>query len=425
MPGGQQQGGSATLAVQRQFSIASTGSYVNGAGDVFATSALSKHPTISGTSTSTVPVYNVSSITLSRHSSFSSSGVFTIPTRLATAAVAKHPTIASTGLSTVPVFHTLSVVISKHPTITSLASMVPPIFVATAALTPHHVLSGSATQISPKISTLFIRGTTSSEWLDNLKLSVIGSSAAIPNQATLAIPSVGTGFVSGWAPLAMTMFSPVVPLRGFNLVVKTDPAPIAFESARLFLMADDNGSRHAIPMFVNGDGDAVPHGSIGLAISGTDYGGKSIVIPLSVRGGNPKAANSLPIFLNNKQDEWPRGFIELYIAGAGVNPGYLPAESPSLNMHVARGPNAGMTLYVSNNLINGSVPMFISTHAAANQSKVMFVKGEGGTPSQQTTLVIPSVLGATIINQSSVLSIPKAIGGQKNQTDLFISGWDF
>lgn len=99
------------------------------------------------------------------------------------------------------------------------------------------------------------------------------------------------------------------------------------------------------------------NGSVTFFITCEDSGGTSTPMNLVIAGGRPQAANNLPLILFNSEEAATRS-LRMFIKGAGSNPGYAPL-SEDMNLHLERGPNAGMHLFLCNTNFGKSMPLYI------------------------------------------------------------------
>lgn len=207
------------------------------------------------------------------------------------------------------------------------------------------------------------------------------------------------------------------------------------------------------PIFrVSGGAPTAINKNVPLFINGSDSGATSDIINLFIQGGNPSSAISVPLFVRNDYRGANRR-VTLFIEGTGVNPGYVPIDS-NINLFIARGPNAGITLFVCNTDTFKSVPLFISgsigigtrqpdlfnpgavfgsnpfqTHLYGpncnyNLSPPLFIRGAGDNVEETVTLFI-SGIAPTQINSNVTLVIPSVNGVTAKNLTLYIHGFKY
>jgi hypothetical protein len=200
--------------------------------------------------------------------------------------------------------------------------------------------------------------------------------------------------------------------------------------------------------------------SMTLFVSGQDSGGTSLPMNLFIAGGNPQAQASLPLFLFNDRSDLA-GAADLFIQGAGENPGYSPLAE-GLNLYVARGPNAGMTLFLCNHYVAGGVPLSItgsgsfSTYVPPRVEAVpsslygryrygtfrynvqaladvagsttpalaLSIRGSGGDLAGSAPLFVAGTVAAPLAG-SVTLAMPATVGPVSNTAPLYVHGFNY
>jgi hypothetical protein len=122
--------------------------------------------------------------------------------------------------------------------------------------------------------------------------------------------------------------------------------------------------------------------------------------------------------------------MPLTIAGHAPSSNSLPLDTfgavpiaSTMNLHVERGPNAGMTLYVANNEVGGSATLFVAGLPTASGSSPLFIEGFGGTVTATAPLALPNVVVPAPTNSQTTLAIPKTSGPAAETLRLYINGW--
>lgn len=218
------------------------------------------------------------------------------------------------------------------------------------------------------------------------------------------------------APLYVA--GPIFVCEAMNLYLEASPAPVPGETLPLVVVGmDHNGAFSAMPLFIEGE----PMGAVlNLFVSGYDAGTTSGVLNLFVGGGNASVVGSLPLFLMNAGLAID-GDLPLFVRGDGSNPGFFPVEA-SLNLHVERGPSAGLPLAVCNNNVASSLPLYVLGAPAVTASLPLFVLGPGGDLDGSLPLFVVGDSGTSIEN-SVELAIPVTHDIRDESLPLYVHGY--
>lgn len=160
-------------------------------------------------------------------------------------------------------------------------------------------------------------------------------------------------------------------------------------------------------------------GSVNLSISGTNTGTSVSHLNLTVVGGNAKESRGVDLVL--WCDPGTTADIPLFIRGDGVTPGAIPLGS-SLNLHIERGPQGSVDLYLKCDGAEGSIPLFLTGHPGIDGSIPVYISGDGGTLAGAVDLSMPAVVGLTAAD-GSVDLILDAIGYAEGSIPCYISGF--
>jgi hypothetical protein len=211
--------------------------------------------------------------------------------------------------------------------------------------------------------------------------------------------------------------------RSLTLNIKTDPAPIMTGIQPLVIMGSNPGvsaTSSTMPLIMWAPPQPLPE-DLNLFIKGSDSGTIPAVMNLVLTGGNPGTNGVMPLFLCNGAGSQTKA-VKLYISGLGGTPGAV-AIGDDMNLHIERGPYAGMTLVMQNNGATLEAPLFISGQPFSVAQSDLFIEGFGGTTTGQATLVIPNVKQPTPFNGQATLVIPKSTGLTTQLLRLYINGW--
>jgi hypothetical protein len=244
-------------------------------------------------------------------------------------------------------------------------------------------------------------------------LSITGSVASarpksIPSPASTA---GGTGYLylmGGRSSCeSMGLFiqaNPVVSIPGMVPIVVTG--------------SNRDGAFSAVPLSITGS--PLVKG-MNLHITGKDSGGTSRVVNLVITGANPNVGGVMPLFVQNDAAVGS-GSMRLHIRGDGMYAGYMPF-SESLGLFIERGPNAGMTLFLCNNNLGASAPLFIIGAPLTSFPLPLFIQGYGGTPTGNVPMSIKGDVFKQVTS-ATTLVIPAVVGFTPESAQLYIHGFE-
>ncbi len=203
-----------------------------------------------------------------------------------------------------------------------------------------------------------------------------------------------------------------------------NPFPISSASVSLFIDCEWEPTSRAVTLAMfghTGSAYGVSAGTTPLFVGGQDSGTRSSPINLVITGENPSTYASLPLYVANDYAAAGR-MVKLYIAGFGTTPGATPL-SAAMNLHLERGPEAGFELFLANNYVEATAPLFIAGRPTANGQTTLFIEGFGGSSDASMNLVIPNVSVPTSIDGQTTLVIPAVSSGEAATLKLYINGW--
>lgn len=206
-----------------------------------------------------------------------------------------------------------------------------------------------------------------------------------------------------------------------NMVIEASPAPLQSIFLPMVVVGATTqfGAYNALPMSITGS--AMGH-SINLYVKGHDAGGTSQVIRLFVQGGNPAIVANIPLFIHNDAD-FVGDELTLFVGGDGLNPGYTPAVS-ALNLFVQRGPNAGIPLFLCNNNMDISLPMYVKGAPMLSGTLDMFLLGPGGGNTANITMFVNGGT-ANSYSDSVTMVIPETTGLITASSTLYVNGFNY
>lgn len=338
------------------------------------------------------------------HQTSTASGTRSLPVFTGTATGTRHPTISSAATYSGPLVYSGTSSVGIVHTASGVAYFGPPRYSGTTTSQIVHTISSGGYTLNNTLG-MYIRGVSAAEWLANMTMFTSGSSTSTSTKNS-----------------QMTLYSgaPEPKTRTINLVIKTDALPTPTNAFALSVFGGQGVMRNGITLFTFSDDDPVIKGSMNMFIDGTIRGSADGVMNLVVEGGNPRALHSLPLIV--RSNPFNEEYVDLYISGGGIAPGYYPTDN-SVNMHVARGPEAGMDFFLCNKELENSTHLFVYGQPWSSTSTTLFVRGEGGTADGQATLAIPNVVVPVSINASQNLLVPNVVGYQQLSTKLFIRGF--
>lgn len=237
-----------------------------------------------------------------------------------------------------------------------------------------------------------------------------------------------TLFIRGLSPdaggLDLSIYGGGIPdTKSMKLFIKTDPASITTGVQPLYVMGSTPGlsaTSSTMPLIMWAPPQPLPE-DLNLFIKGVDSGTIPAVMNLVLTGGNPGTYGDMPLFLYNGAGSQTKA-TKLYISGLGGTPGAV-AIGDDMNLHIERGPYAGMTLIMQNNGAVLEAPLYIVGQPFATAPSDLFIEGFGGTTTGQATLVIPNVKEPIPFDGEATLVIPKTAGLTTQLFKLYINGW--
>lgn len=238
----------------------------------------------------------------------------------------------------------------------------------------------------------------------------------------------GGTFLGANKTVYLTIHSGGVPCETMNLFVRADEWSDQAGSVPLFLYADTVSSTRALLGFDS---------RMNLVVWGTDSGGQSRVLNLTVRGGGQVIDGWAPLYVE-AADGGEVFDMPLFVKGLGVNPGAFPF-SDSLGLFIQRGPQGGIPMFVqgislpADYMSQGGIPVAgqiplavlgVAGPATLTGTSPLFVSGFGGDLSQTVKLFIDGDVFHAITG-TSTLALPNVVGFQPSSAALYVNGFNY
>ena len=258
--------------------------------------------------------------------------------------------------------------------------------------------------------------------------SVLAKQAIMTGAGYFAFPqmsSSATLFISGSPPVV----SSVVPLHvhsgdtrceTLNLFIASDPPSVYGDSVALSIYGStSNAMIGAITLFVGGTPLSE---SLGLFIFGKDSGGTSSILRMYIAGSSYTTSNSTSLFIQN-DTQAGNGSVPLFIQGDGISPGYIPYSS-ILGMYVERGNSGGVTMFIQNNGVVNSLPIFIVGAQPISSSTPLYIRGLGDAINSTVTMYVSGAVPQSLTG-SVALSIPNVSSQETETVTMYVNGFNY